>query len=107
MGVRRKLPQAKAEVAKRTSHGTKRVKMVTGVLMSNSAPSAPPTQLMRNRCRKRICPTSLSRQRPAIAEVIWLGKSATHEVMLADRGFNPNRINDGRVMKEPPPARTF
>lgn len=94
-------------VANITNQGTKRVKKLTGVFSSSTAPTMPPTTLKPNSAHKLSRPTPPANLRPASDEVIWLGNSAMVDVMLADSGFNPANSSAGNVMNEPPPASTF
>ena len=87
---------ANTTVANSTSHGTSRAKKVGGVTSSSVAPSTPPTRLMTNRARNDKAPIPALPSRPAQPVVIWPGKSATVEVMLAARGSSPDRISAGQ-----------
>src|SRR5271165_3823373 len=105
--LRKKLLQANSAVANSTSQGTRRAKTVGGVHSRMSAPSAPPTRLMANRVRMLRPGGLLESDRPVKPVTICAGNSAMVEVMLAARASMPVSINDGSVMKEPPPASAF
>ncbi len=107
VGVRPKLPQAKAAVANSTSQGTNCSKKLLGVESNSAVPTAPPIRLMTRRARNGSRPAPLTSRRAIQPPASWPGKSATVDVMFAALASMPVRISAGRVMNEPPPASWF
>lgn len=105
--LRPKLPQANTMVANKMSHGTICTNTFTGVESNKSAPMPPPMKLIRKSCLKLVWRTPETKFLPAMLEVSCDGESAMVEVMLAESGSSPASINAGKVIKEPPPAKTF
>ena len=94
-------------VANKISHGTICTKTFTGVDNNKIAPKLPPAKLTRKSCLKLVVPIPDTSFLPAMLEVSCDGESATVEVIFAERGSIPVSINAGKVIKDPPPAKTF
>ena len=84
-----------------------RAKMLDGVTSSSTAPITPPRREMITSARKGSPPAPATCRRPPQLEVIWPGKSATVDVILAASAVIPVNISAGRVRNVPPPARAF
>src|SRR3989442_7599659 len=96
----------KRMVAKRIRKGTIRANVNDGVRISNQAPTAPPTMLIKPSRTSNTELSASSRRKPN-SPPKNPGQSATVFVAFATLGLRPSHINKGKEMSVPPPAIEF